>query len=167
MADFNTNDTMVDMFLFETTQLLEQLEQVVLSCDSDYCYSEETINEIFRIMHTIKGSSAMMMYNEISDLSHTLEDLFFYLREEKPKHYHCLSLNDLIFDTIDFIKVELEKIRNNDRVDGEASELKEKLRTFLYELKNNGNISKGCLDKKKPIHLGLLYTMKMVVKWKI
>lgn len=121
MADFNTNDAMLDMFLFETTQLLEQLEQLILSSDSDDCYSEETINEIFRIMHTIKGSSAMMMYDEISDLSHKIEDLFFYLRQEKPKHYNCSSLNDIILDTIDFIKLELEKIRSKNPADGKAS----------------------------------------------
>lgn len=83
MADFNSNDAMLDMYLFETAQLLEQLEQIILQSDSDYCYSEETINEIFRIMHTIKGSSAMMMYDEISDLTHTIEDLFFYLSWKK------------------------------------------------------------------------------------
>jgi len=140
MADFYANDAMVDMFLFETTQLLEQLEQVILISDSDYCYSEETINEIFRIMHTIKGSSAMMMYDEISDLAHTIEDLFFYLRQEKPKHYNCSSLNDIILDTIDFVKLELEKIRNNDPVDGKATVLKERLRNFLDELKNSADM---------------------------
>ncbi|HPU63502.1 MAG TPA: chemotaxis protein CheA, partial [Mobilitalea sp.] len=136
MADFYTNDAMVDMYLFETTQLLEQLEQVILQSDSDCNYSEESINEIFRIMHTIKGSSAMMMYEEISDLAHNVEDLFFYLRQEKPKHYDCSSLNDLILDTVDFIKLELEKIRSNNPVDGMASSLKERLRNYLSELKN-------------------------------
>lgn len=149
MADFNTNDAMLDMFLFETTQLLEQLEQLILSSDSDDCYSEETINEIFRIMHTIKGSSAMMMYDEISDLSHKIEDLFFYLRQEKPKHYNCSSLNDIILDTIDFIKLELEKIRSKNPADGKASGLKDKLKKYLDGLKkgslSNSNIFKAVI----------------------
>lgn len=140
MADFNSNDAMLDMYLFETAQLLEQLEQIILQSDSDYCYSEETINEIFRIMHTIKGSSAMMMYDEISDLTHTIEDLFFYLRQEKNKHYDCSSLNDIILDTIDFIKAELEKIRNGNPIDGKATELKERIRNYLTRLKNGSDI---------------------------
>ena len=118
MADFNANDAMVEKFLFETSQLLEQLEHIILSSDSSHCYSEENINEIFRIMHTIKGSSAMMMYNEISVLSHAIEDLFSYLRKEKPDQDYCSTLNDLILDCVDFIKIELEKVRNRDNVDG-------------------------------------------------
>lgn len=57
MSDFNTNETLVEMFLFETSQLLEQLEQVILTSDLNKYYSEDNINEVFRIMHTIKGSS--------------------------------------------------------------------------------------------------------------
>ena len=105
MTDLNTNETMVEMFLFETSQLLEQLEQVILSSDLNNCYSEEDVNEIFRIMHTIKGSSAIMMYNEISVLSHTIEDIFFYIREEKPRKDFCSSLNDLILECIDLLKL--------------------------------------------------------------
>jgi len=138
MKDFNKNDTMVEMFLFETSQLLEQLEQVILSSDSNNYYSEEDVNEIFRIMHTIKGSSAMMMYNEISALSHAIEDLFFYIREERPEQNFCSSLNDLIFECIDFIKIELEKIRNRDNVDGDATELVNRIKDFLFDLKENG-----------------------------
>jgi len=138
MADFNTNDAMVEVFLFETSQLLEQLEQIILSSEESHCYSEENINEIFRIMHTIKGSSAMMMYSEISGLSHAIEDLFSYLRKEKPNQNFCSSLNDLILDCVDFIKIELEKIRNRDDVDGNATELVNRLRAYLSELKDNG-----------------------------
>lgn len=74
MSDFNTNDTLIDLFLFETSQLLEQLEQVILSTDSNNYYSEEDINEVFRIMHTIKGSSAMMSCRSIFDISHAVEN---------------------------------------------------------------------------------------------
>lgn len=141
MADFNPNDTMVEMFLFETSQLLEQLEQIILSNDREQCYSEETINEIFRIMHTIKGSSAMMMYNEISELTHKIEDLFYYVREEKPIHYSCSSLNDLILDSVDFIKLELEKIRKGHNPDGNPAKLLSRLNDLLLELKKNGESS--------------------------
>lgn len=157
MADFNTNDTMVDMFLFETTQLLDQLEQILLTNDSDNSYSEETINEIFRIMHTVKGSSAMMMYDGISDLSHTIEDIFFYLREEKPDIYSCTSLNDLILDAIDFMKVELEKIRNKDKADGKASDLINKLRAFLTDLKNNTGIQTDTSKTRINIFKAVIY----------
>jgi two-component system chemotaxis sensor kinase CheA len=138
MADLFSNDAMLEMFLFEASQLLEQLEQVVLSCETRQHYSEEDINEIFRIMHTIKGSSSMMMFNGIAALSHAIEDLFSYIRKEKPEKYFSSDLNDLILTCIDFIKIELEKIRNKDNVDGDPSELVEKIKSFLAQLKERG-----------------------------
>jgi len=90
MSDFNANDTIVEMFLFETSQLLEQLEQIILSTDLKNYYSEEDVNETFRIMHTIKGSSAMMMYNDISALSHAIEDLFFILERKNQSKIFVL-----------------------------------------------------------------------------
>jgi len=85
MVDMFSNDTMLEVFLFETSQLLELLEQVVLACESRQSYSEEDINEIFRIMHTIKGSSAMMMFSGISSLAHSVEDLFSIYKRGKTR----------------------------------------------------------------------------------
>ena len=147
MSNQNTNEAMLEMFLFETSQLIEQLEQLILSSDKENYYSNTSINEIFRIMHTIKGSAAMMMYQSISALAHSIEDIFFYLRDEKPKEIDCSSLTDLILESVDFIKAELEKIRNNDKADGDARELINSLRNCLSDLKmNNSNNS----EQKNP-----------------
>ncbi len=81
--DFNT-DSMLDMFLYESEQLLETLDSTVLEKKDEECFDEESINEIFRVMHTIKGSSGIMMYENITKVSHKLEDVFYYLRESHP-----------------------------------------------------------------------------------
>ena len=62
MTGDSLNESMLDIFIFETSQLIEQLEELILSNEKESCYSECVINEVFRIMHTIKGSSAIMMY---------------------------------------------------------------------------------------------------------
>ena len=66
MADqFNTDD-MLDMYLFENTQLLERLQEIVLEQKDEDYFDEDSINEIFRTMHTIKGSSGIMMFDDIT-----------------------------------------------------------------------------------------------------
>ncbi len=62
--EFNT-EGMLDMYLFENEQLLEQLQDRVLEQKDAECFDEDSINEIFRTMHTIKGSSGIMM--EVAD----------------------------------------------------------------------------------------------------
>lgn len=139
MSEHYVNDPLLDMFIFETTQLIEQLEQLILSSETESRYSQEAINEIFRIMHTIKGSAAMMNFNNISTLAHTMEDIFYHLREKKPKVYRFTELSDLVLVGIDFIKSEVEKIKNSIDADGDSSSLVQRMEEFLKGLKDNSN----------------------------
>ncbi len=135
MADQYTNEPLLDMFLFETSQLLEQLEQSILESEKECCFTENAINEIFRIMHTIKGSAAMMLFDGIAKLAHSIEDLFFYLRKEKPEQYDCSGLSDLVLECVDFIKIEVEKIKGGSAADGNSDELIRSIGHFLENLK--------------------------------
>jgi two-component system chemotaxis sensor kinase CheA len=139
MSDKSSDDVILESYIFETSQLIDQLETLILENESGNCYSEETINEIFRIMHTIKGSSAMMSYEYISKLAHSIEDLFYFLREEKPKDVDYESLSDLILKCVDFIKVELEKIKNGDKVDGSCDSIIDNNKDFLIKLKDQNS----------------------------
>ncbi len=135
--DFNT-DGMLDMYLFENGQLLEQLMEMVLDQKDADCFDEDSINEIFRTMHTIKGSSGIMMFDEITAVAHKLEDVFYYLRESHPENVPHLELVDHVLEVEDFISNELEKIRNGDPADGESKELVASLDEFLEKIKGGG-----------------------------
>ena len=139
---------MLEMYIFETSQLLEQLEQAIMECEKSNIYSEEAVNEIFRLMHSIKGSSAMMLFNEVSTLAHTVEDLFYFLREQKPEIVDCAKLSDLVLESVDFVKVEIEKIKGRDEADGKATLLIDKLKDFLLLLKSQ-NHCEGPLERPK------------------
>ncbi len=138
-----SNEPMLDIFIYETTQNIEQLEKAILTSEKAGFYSQETINEIFRVMHTIKGSSAMMLYNNVASLAHTMEDLFYYIREEKPEQMDWAALSDLVLEGVDFIKLELEKVKNADGLDGDPASLIEKIREFLAALKGGKPIEKS------------------------
>lgn len=131
---FNTED-MLDMYLFENGQLLEQLQDTVLEQKDADCFDEDSINEIFRTMHTIKGSSGIMMFDNITAVSHKLEDVFFYLRESHPDHVPHLELVEHVLHVADFISNEMEKIRNGDPVDGDSSDIIKELDKFLNKIK--------------------------------
>ena len=133
--EFNT-EGMLDMYLFENEQLLEQLQETVLEQKDAECFDEDSINEIFRTMHTIKGSSGIMMFDNITAVSHKLEDVFYYLRESHPENVPHLELVEHVLEVEDFISSEMEKIRNGDSVDGDASDIIKNLDKFLDKIKN-------------------------------
>lgn len=126
-----SSEPMLDMYIFETTQNIEQLEKYILETEKSNHYSQSAINEIFRIMHTIKGSSAMMLFNNISLLAHSIEDLFYFLREQKPDNIDFSALSDHILEGIDFIKVELQKIMDGRKAEGNPSEIIQAINSFL------------------------------------
>ena len=132
--EFNT-EGMLDMYLFENEQLLEQLQDRVLEQKDAECFDEDSINEIFRTMHTIKGSSGIMMFDNITAVSHKLEDVFFYLRESHPENVPHLDLVEHVLEVADFISNEMDKIRSGSPVDGDASEIIAGLDKFLNMLK--------------------------------
>lgn len=139
---FNTED-MLDMYLFENGQLLEQLQDTVLEQKDADCFDEDSINEIFRTMHTIKGSSGIMMFDDITAVSHKLEDIFFYLRESHPDNVPHLELVEHVLHVEDFISNEMDKIRNGDPVDGDSSDIIAELDKFLNKIKGEEGTAAG------------------------
>lgn len=148
--EFNT-DGMLDMYLFENGQLLEQLQETVLEQKDADCFDEDSINEIFRTMHTIKGSSGIMMFDNITAVSHKLEDVFYFLRESHPEHVPHVELVEHVLEVEDFISNEMEKIRNGDPADGDASDIIADLNQFLEKIKN-GAAEEGAEPIPENVH---------------
>lgn len=143
--EFNT-EGMLDIFLFESGQLLEKLDELVIERKDAECFESDDINEIFRVMHTIKGSSGIMMFENITKVSHKLEDIFYYIRESQPDNIPHMELVGYVLDVSGFISGELDKIREGEEPDGDESEIMENLEVFLKKIKNE--IEK---DKKKEL----------------
>lgn len=142
-------EPMLEMFIFETNQNLEQLEQITMNSEKNGTFSSDEINDIFRIMHTIKGSSAMMLVNEVATLAHSIEDIFFYMREKKPDNVECSTLTDIILESADFIKEEIGKLESGSEANANAGTLIEKTKAFLKELKAaNGDDTQEKTPKK-------------------
>ena len=125
MADDFSTDNMLDMYLYENGQLLEQLEEIVLENKDEDSFDENNINEIFRIMHTIKGSSGVMKYDDIMKTSHKLEDIFYFLRENRNVEEHHMELTEIIFRVLDFINGEMDKIKDGNDPDKFLAGLKD------------------------------------------
>lgn len=135
MAEEFSLDGMLDVFLYESTQLLENLEGIILEKQDADCFDDADINEIFRIMHTIKGSSAIMLFENITKVSHKLEDVFYYLRESHPENVPHVELVEKVLAVSDFINGELDKIRDGNKADGDEKAILTSLDKFLKRIK--------------------------------
>ncbi|MBQ4310650.1 MAG: chemotaxis protein CheA [Oscillospiraceae bacterium] len=139
MAKFEAGmESMVDTYMFETSSLLEQLDQILMKTENENSFGSEEINEIFRIMHTIKGSSAMMGLNNMSHLAHAVEDMFYIIREDNPTINSKNVLFDLVFSASDLLKAEIELLQNDEYAPSDFSEVMDKIEKYAASLKSGG-----------------------------
>lgn len=142
MSNSYIDEPIIEAYIYETSQIVEALEQKMIKSEELGLFSSEDINEIFRFMHTIKGSSAMMMFNEISTLSHRIEDVFYVIRENEKVDYDFTLLVDIVLESVDFFKIELMKIKERETPDGDNAQLIEKVVSYLERVKKDNGLTK-------------------------
>jgi two-component system chemotaxis sensor kinase CheA len=77
-----TDLSLLQDFLAETSEHLEEMERLLLLLEDD-AQNKELLDDIFRSIHTIKGSSDYLGMGRIAELSHRLENLLDLMRQEK------------------------------------------------------------------------------------
>ena len=68
----------LNSFVAESTEHLDNVENLIVNLEATH--DRDTVNAIFRAMHTIKGISGFMGFSQITQLSHRLENLLDALR---------------------------------------------------------------------------------------
>ena len=135
------NDSILDMYLYETNTLLEQLDGILLAAEQADTFSQDSVNEIFRIMHTIKGSSAMMEFPSLMTVAHRIEDLFFIIREKTmdavPMEMRP-ELFDMLFQAVDFFRGEIEKIENGEPLSDSIDSIVDKINSLVNKIQGGG-----------------------------
>ena len=125
------DDSMLDIYFFENEQLLENLENLMLSGEKDSVLSPREIDEVFRIMHTIKGASSMMSFDNLFHITHSVEDLFSLIRDNNGNCPNWSDVFDIVLNTIDFVKKEFAKIQAGQANDGDPKWLMDKIEEHL------------------------------------
>lgn len=101
----------VESFIVETKELLDKLDNDLVELEKRQ-NDVEILNAIFRYVHTIKGTSSFIGFEQMSELTHKFEDVLNKLRKFE------LKLNPEIMDVIlkaqDLMKVLLSKLEAND-----------------------------------------------------
>lgn len=142
-----TMDSMLEAYLFEANTLMDQLDAILINCEKAGTFDSDSINEIFRIMHTIKGSSAMMQFESLSTISHKIEDLFAYVRENGIDDGHFKQLFDLMFKSSDFLRDEISRVENGEQLSNNIGPFEQEINDFLKLI--SGATSKSAVTAKQ------------------
>src|SRR4051812_7474803 len=67
-------------FLTESTEMIEVLDQRFIALESDP-RNADLLNEIFRAMHSMKGSAGFLGFNHLVDVTHRAESILNKMRQ--------------------------------------------------------------------------------------
>lgn len=154
---------MLDMFIFETSLLLEQLDEIMIQIEKEKVFTHNNINETFRIMHTIKGSASMMGLDNISALAHSVEDLLYAIREGKIEVLDNDLLFDLVFQSLDFIRRDIDELQSRGCISSDYSNFIEGIEEYVSTLelsssmKSKDNANLESTDEKEVIDSNFEY----------
>lgn len=135
MEENGCPEGMLGSYLYESFQLLEQMEAIMLEQGGEGILNADSINEMFRIVHTLKGTAGIMMYDNIAYAAHKLEDIFYYLRESGSEDILKAQLSEYVFRVSDFIAGELNKIKDGGMPDGDTGDIVKHIEIYLTSMK--------------------------------
>lgn len=100
----------LEIFVEETKEHLQSLNDNLLVLEKEP-ENKDTINEIFRAAHSLKGMAGTMGYTRMQKLTHKMEDAFSEIRNDKMKV--TSDLVDTLFQCLDALETYLDNIVNS------------------------------------------------------
>ena len=110
----------LEIFIDETSEHLQNLSDCIMELEKDP-ENMDTINEIFRAAHSLKGMAGTMGFKRMQRLTHDMENVFQEVRSEKVKV--TSSMIDLLFKCLDAIEGYLDNVKASSDEGTEDNEL--------------------------------------------
>lgn len=125
----------LEIFVEETREHLQSLNDNILVLEHEP-ENKDTINEIFRSAHSLKGMAGTMGYKRMQTLTHDMENVFSEVRNDKMKV--TSDLVDVLFQCLDALETYLDNIINtqDEGTDDNAAIIK-----MLNDFLNGGSAS--------------------------
>ena len=95
-------------FLVEAFELIEQIDHDLVELESNP-EDLELLNRIFRVAHTVKGSSSFLNFDVLTKLTHHMEDVLNKARHGELKI--TPDIMDVVLESVDMMKALLRSIR--------------------------------------------------------
>ncbi len=124
----------LDIFIDETSEHIQSLSDGIMVLENEP-ENKDTINEIFRAAHSLKGMAGTMGFKRMQHLTHDMEDVFSEVRNDNIKVDS--EMIDLLFNCLDAIEAYLESVKATSDEGTEDNEvLIKKLNAYLDGSKN-------------------------------
>lgn len=130
MSDYldPNNEELLKDFFMEANLQVDTLEQNILVLENDPG-NRDSVDEIFRAAHTLKGGSATVQMTELAEFTHVVEDVLDGIRSDEVSV--DTGVVDTLLESIDIIKAMLAARADSSVYDEPVDDIKEHLESLL------------------------------------
>ena len=100
----------LEIFIDESSEHLQTLSDCIMTLEQEPD-NKDTINEVFRAAHSLKGMAGTMGFKRMQHLTHDMENVFQEVRSDKISVDS--SMIDLLFKCLDALDAYLENVKNS------------------------------------------------------
>ena len=126
-------DLLSYVFIDECRNHIAKISEIQMNAVSKMNFSDYEMNKILRILHSIKGSSSMMGYMGIAQVSHSLEELFIYFKDNSfsdKEFNYVISLSKM---ALNYISTEINNIEMKSITSDYGYSITKFINNFLME----------------------------------
>jgi two-component system chemotaxis sensor kinase CheA len=131
-------DSYREIFFSESTEYLRSISKCLVKIEENP-QDLDSLNEIFRCIHTLKGMSATMGFDRLTQLSHQMEDLLDELRSQRKKA--TPQIIDTLFSGVDLLEKLMEEIKLNQPSSVDIASVLSSIKKFLGKPETEKKVS--------------------------
>lgn len=140
----------MEIFYEEAVSLINELQNITDKYRDSQAYNGEFIKKVFRVIHTMKADSTMMLLDSIAVPSRVLESLLVFFRNNKLDITDKECFDKIITNYINYISEDVENFAKGAKLEHRHEDLEDDIKKYLERLKKE--YSKEDSNGTKPVH---------------
>lgn len=129
----------LEIFIDETSEHLQSLSDCIMTLEKEPD-NTDTINEVFRAAHSLKGMAGTMGFKRMQHLTHDMEDVFQEVRGARIKV--TSKMIDILFECLDALDKYLENVKETSDEGTEDNEaIIKELNDFIAQSKSGETVA--------------------------
>jgi len=138
MSDFDIS-MYRDMFLEEAEELFESADNVLLEAEKNGSLTEDEMSQLFRDVHTLKGSGASVELKYFAEFTHDVENMMDKLRKHEIEYQE--SMAGTLIDGLDVMREILQLECDDEMDDDKFKEMSTEILTTIRAYMNGETVS--------------------------
>ena len=123
---------LLEQFILESREGLQRISEILITLE-EKGEDKGLLNELFRLVHTMKGNSGLFDLPSMTKLLHASEDLMNLVREGKVSYNSEIA--DILFSAMDIVSTMLDELETSGSTSSEtnssAEEKAKEIRSFI------------------------------------